>query len=218
MTCFITEKTPWERRPGGSTAGLSIEEVIDKMGDRGVDTTDLLLDGYRCAPDRVLGGPDGVGRGFVQVMAAMEAGRVGAAAMCVGIAQRCLDLTLDHVRHRRAFGVTLGEHQGVQFRLADMATKISAARLLVRQAAEAKDRGERADLPSGMAKLFATEAAREVADDAFRLHGANGYAKGFEIERLVRDVLSLTSAEGPSDIQRMIIGRALLRETPAPPH
>lgn len=210
MTCFMVEKAPWER--GGEGDSVAVSEVIDKMGDRGVETTDLVLDGYRCASDRVLGGAAGVGQGFRQVMTAMEAGRVGAAAMCVGIAQRCLDLTLDYVGSRQAFGVSLGEHQGVQFRLADMATKIAAARLLVRQAAEAKDSGERADLPSGMAKLFATEAAREVADDAFRLHGANGYAKDFEIERLVRDVLSLTSAEGPSDIQRMIIGRALLRE------
>lgn len=210
MTCFIVEKKPWQ--PVGTFEnGVGISEIIEKMGDRGVETTDLVLDGYTSSSDRILGGEAGLGKGFKQMIGAMESGRVGAASLCVGVAQRCLDVALDYARDRHTFGVPIGEHQGVQSQLADMATSIRAARLLTYSAADAKDRGERIDLEAGMAKLFASEAAQDVAEAAFRIHGANGYSKGLEIERLLRDVLSLVSAEGPSEIQRMVIARSLIK-------
>jgi alkylation response protein AidB-like acyl-CoA dehydrogenase len=213
MTCFITEKEPWALVNKGRFQGLSITEEIEKMGDRAVETTDLVYNDYHCCADRILGEEDnGLGRGFVQIMGAMEAGRIGASALCVGVAQRCLDVALRYAVDRRAFGKPIAEQQAIQFKLADMATKVQAARLLTLRAAETKDAGKRSDLEAGMAKLFATDAAIEVAEDAFRIHGANGYSKAFEIERLYRDALSLVSAEGPAEIQRMVIGRGLVQE------
>ncbi|SMH36378.1 (2S)-methylsuccinyl-CoA dehydrogenase [Mesorhizobium australicum] len=210
MTCFIVEKEPFAATNTGRFAGVTISEVIEKMGDRGVDTTDLVLEGYRCCPDRILGEEAGLGLGFTQMLSAMEVGRVGAASLCVGLAQRSFEVALDYARTRETFGKPIAEHQAIQFKLADMATKIEAARLLTRNAAAAKDAGRRSDLEAGMAKLFASEAAKEVAEDSFRIHGSNGYSKQFEIERLYRDTLCLLSAEGPSEIQRMVIGRQIV--------
>ncbi|MCB1475069.1 MAG: acyl-CoA dehydrogenase family protein [Rhodobiaceae bacterium] len=210
MTCFIIEKEPWAMTGNGRFAGVAIGENIDKMGDRGVETTDLVLDGYRCSGDRILGAEaEGLGKGFTQMIAAMETGRVGASALCVGVAQRCFEVAVDYARKRHTFGKPIAEHQAVQFKLAEMATSIRAARLLTQDAARMKDEGRRADLEAGMAKLFATETARKVAQDSFDIHGANGYAKDHEIERLLRDALSLVSAEGPAEIQKLIIGRAV---------
>jgi alkylation response protein AidB-like acyl-CoA dehydrogenase len=210
-TCFITEKQPWAWKNEDRWEGVEISEAIEKMGDLGVETTDLVYSGYRCAPSRVLGGEGGVGRGFVQMIAGMEAGRVGASSLCVGVAQRCLDVAMHYSLQRTAFGKPIAEHQAITFKLADMATKVEAARLMTRHAAQQKDRGERSDLQAGMAKLLATENAVEVAEDAFRIHGSAGYDKNSEVERLYRDALSLVSAEGPSEIQRLVIGRGLIR-------
>lgn len=207
ITCFITRKTPWER----DRDGLSIPLSIPKMGDLGVDTTDLVYDDHRVGADAILGGEEaGLGRGFAQLMGSLEAGRISASGLVVGVAQRCYEVALDYAQHREAFGRPISGHQAVQFQLADMATSIEAARLLTHSAAALKDAGGRADLQAGMAKLYATEMSVEVAHTAFRIHGANGYSKSFEIERLYRDTLSLTSAEGPVEVQRMIIARALL--------
>jgi alkylation response protein AidB-like acyl-CoA dehydrogenase len=211
MTCFLVEKEPWAMDNHGPWAGVSISEDIQKMGDRGVETTDLVLDGYRCSADRILGGVEGLGRGFAQMLDGMEAGRIGASSLCIGIAQRCMDVAMEYALRRETFGKPIAEHQAVQFKLADMATKIAAARLLTRDAAVGKMAGRRVDLQAGMAKLFASEAAKEVAEEAFRIHGSYGYSQEYEIERLFRDALSLLSAEGPSEIQRLVIGRSLVR-------
>src|SRR6201991_130807 len=211
MTCFITEKEPWAETNSGDFAGLVVPPKIKKMGYKGVESTELVYDGYRCPPERVLGGPEGVGEGFVQMMDALEVGRVNVAARGVGIAQRALELALRYSQERKTFGRQIAQHQAIQFKLADMATKVEAARLLTLKAARMKDAGERSDLEAGMAKLFASEAGKEVVEDAFRIHGGYGYSKEYEIERLYRDAPLLLIGEGTSEIQRMVIGRTLLR-------
>ncbi|MEX2253709.1 MAG: acyl-CoA dehydrogenase family protein, partial [Thermoleophilaceae bacterium] len=162
MTCFITEKEPGEAENSGDYAGLSIPPKIKKMGYKGVESTELVYDGYKCSPDRVLGGPEGVGQGFRQMMDALEVGRVNVAARGVGIAQRALELALRYSQERKAFGKPIAGHQAIQFKLAEMATKVEAARLITQKAAHLKDAGERSDLEAGMAKLFASETGKEV--------------------------------------------------------
>src|SRR6186713_1949979 len=211
MTCFITEKEPGASENSGDFAGLVVPPKIKKMGYKGVESTELVYDGYRCSPDRILGGEEaGLGNGFRQMMDALEVGRVNVAARGVGIAQRALELGLKYAQERRTFGKPIAEHQAIQFKLADMATKVEAARLLTLKAARMKDAGERSDLEAGMAKLFASEAGKEVVEDAFRIHGGYGYSKEYEIERLYRDAPLLLIGEGTSEIQRMVIGKKLL--------
>jgi alkylation response protein AidB-like acyl-CoA dehydrogenase len=211
MTCFITEKEPGASENSGEFAGLSIPPKIKKMGYKGVESTELVYDGYRCPPDRILGGEEtGLGQGFRQMMDALEVGRVNVAARGVGIAQRALELALRYSQERKAFGKPIAQHQAIQFKLADMATKVEAARLLTMKAARLKDAGERSDLEAGMAKLFASETGKEVVEEAFRIHGGYGYSKEYEIERLYRDAPLLLIGEGTSEIQRMVIGRKLL--------
>ena len=211
MTCFITEKEPWKEVNEGKFAGLTVPPKIKKMGYKGVESTELVYDGYKCAPDRVLGGPDGVGKGFSQMMDALEVGRVNVAARGVGIAQRALELALRYSQERKAFGKPISEHQAIQFKLADMATQIEAARLVTRKAARMKDAGERSDLEAGMAKLLASETGKECVEESFRIHGGYGYSKEYEIERLYRDAPLLLIGEGTSEIQRMVIGKKLLQ-------
>jgi alkylation response protein AidB-like acyl-CoA dehydrogenase len=211
MTCFITEKEPWKEVNEGDFAGLTIPPKIKKMGYKGVESTELVYDGYRCPPERVLGGPEGVGQGFVQMMDALEVGRVNVAARGVGIAQRALELALRYSQERKTFGKPIAQHQAIQFKLADMGTKIEAARLLTRKAARMKDAGERSDLEAGMAKLLASETGKECVEDCFRIHGGYGYSKEYEIERLYRDAPLLLIGEGTSEIQRMVIGKKLLQ-------
>jgi alkylation response protein AidB-like acyl-CoA dehydrogenase len=207
MTCFITEKEPG----AAQVDGLTIPPQIKKMGYKGVESTELVYDGFRCQPDRILGGEDGgLGKGFGQMMDALEVGRVNVAARGVGIAQRALELALRYSQERKAFGKPIAKHQAIQFKLADMATKIEAARLLTLKAARMKDAGQRSDLEAGMAKLFASETGKEVVEEAFRIHGGYGYSKEYEIERLYRDAPLLLIGEGTSEIQRMVIGKKLL--------
>src|ERR671911_534329 len=210
MTCFITEKEPWAEQNEGDFAGLEIPPKIKKMGYKGVESTELVYTGYRCPEDRILGGRDGVGKGFGQMMDALEVGRVNVAARGVGIAQRALELALKYSQERKTFGKPIAQHQAILFKLADMATKIEAARLVTRKAARMKDAGERSDLEAGMAKLLASETGVEVVEDAFRIHGGYGYSKEYEIERLYRDAPLLLIGEGTSEIQRMVIGKKLL--------
>src|ERR671911_140686 len=214
MTCFITEKEPGAAENSGDFAGLTIPPQIKKMGYKGVESTELVYDGYKCPEERVLGAPEGVGQGFVQMMDALEVGRVNVAARGVGIAQRALELALRYSQERKAFGRQIAKHQAIQFKLADMATKVEAARLLTLKAARMKDAGERSDLEAGMAKLFASETGKEVVEDAFRIHGGYGYSKEYEIERLYRDAPLLLIGEGTSEIQRMVIGKKLLERNP----
>ena len=208
MTCFITEKEPGNPE----NPGLTIPPKIKKMGYKGVESTELVYDGYRCPPDRILGGEEaGLGQGFRQMMDALEVGRVNVAARGVGIAQRALELALRYSQERKTFGRPIAGHQAIQFKLADMGTKVEAARLLTLKAARMKDAGQRSDLEAGMAKLFASETGKEVVEEAFRIHGGYGYSKEYEIERLYRDAPLLLIGEGTSEIQRMVIGKKLLQ-------
>ena len=208
MTCFVCEKEPGV----AEQPGLLVPPKIKKLGYKGVESTELVFDGFRCPADMVLGGEQaGLNKGFAQMMDALEVGRVNVAARGVGIAQRALELALRYSQQRRAFGRQIAEHQAIQFKLADMATKVEAARLLTLKAARMKDAGERSDLEAGMAKLFASETGKEVVEDAFRIHGGYGYSKEYEIERLYRDAPLLLIGEGTSEIQRMVIGKKLLQ-------
>src|SRR5688500_10320706 len=211
MTCFICEKEPGASENTGEFAGLTVPPKIKKMGYKGVESTELVFDGYKCPAGMILGGEDaGLNKGFGQMMDALEVGRVNVAARGVGIAQRALELALRYSQERKAFGKPIAQHQAIQFKLADMATKIEAARLVTLKAARMKDAGERSDLEAGMAKLFASETGKEVVEDSFRIHGGYGYSKEYEIERLYRDAPLLLIGEGTSEIQRMVIGKKLL--------
>jgi alkylation response protein AidB-like acyl-CoA dehydrogenase len=212
MTCFVCEKEPGASENSGDYAGLTVPPKIKKMGYKGVESTELVFDGYKCPADMVLGGEDeGLNRGFAQMMDALEVGRVNVAARGVGIAQRALELALRYSQERKTFGKPIAEHQAIQFKLADMATKIEAARLVTLKAARMKDAGERSDLEAGMAKLLASETGKECVEDCFRIHGGYGYSKEYEIERLYRDAPLLLIGEGTSEIQRMVIGKKLLQ-------
>ena len=158
--------------------GLTVPPQIKKLGYKGVESTELVFDGYRCPADMILGGEEaGLNKGFPQMMDALEVGRVNVAARGVGIAQRALELALRYSQERKAFGKPIAQHQAIQFKLADMATKVEAARLLTLKAARMKDAGERSDIEAGMAKLFASEAGKEVVEDSFRIHGGYGYRR-----------------------------------------
>jgi alkylation response protein AidB-like acyl-CoA dehydrogenase len=212
FTCFIAEKEPGAGENTGDFAGLTVPPQIKKLGYKGVESTELVFDGYRCPADNVLGGEQaGLNRGFSQMMDALEVGRVNVAARGVGIAQRALELGLRYSQERKTFGKPIAEHQAIQFKLADMATQVDAARLLTLRAARLKDAGERSDLEAGMAKLFASEAGRFCVEECLRIHGGYGYSKEYEIERLYRDAPLLLIGEGTSEIQRMVIGRKLLQ-------
>ena len=210
MTCFITEKEGGVHENTGEYAGLNVPPVIKKLGYKGVESTELVYDGYRCPAENILGGEEGLNRGFSQMMDALEVGRANVAARGVGIAQRALELALKYSQERKTFGKPIADHQAIQFKLADMATQVEAARLLTLRAARLKDAGERSDMEAGMAKLFASEAGRYVVEESFRIHGGYGYSKEYEIERLYRDAPLLLIGEGTSEIQRMVIGKKLL--------
>jgi alkylation response protein AidB-like acyl-CoA dehydrogenase len=212
MTCFIAEKEAGVSENSGAYAGLTVPPQLRKMGYKGVESTELVFDGYRCPAENILGGEDaGLNKGFPQMMDALEVGRVNVAARGVGIAQRALELALRYSQERKTFGKPIAEHQAIQFKLADMATQVDAARLMTLRAARLKDAGERSDLEAGMAKLFASEAGRFCVEESFRIHGGYGYSKEYEIERLYRDAPLLLIGEGTSEIQRMVIGKKLLQ-------
>jgi alkylation response protein AidB-like acyl-CoA dehydrogenase len=207
MTTFLIEKEPGF---GEVAPGLTIPGKISKMGYKGVDTTELLLDSYRLPAGQVLGGTPG--RGFYQMMDGIEVGRVNVAARGCGVARRAFELAIGYAQQRETFGKKIAEHQAVQFRLAEMATKVEAAHQMVVMAARRKDSGARADLAAGMAKYLASEYCKEVVEDSLRIHGGYGYSTEYEIERLYRDAPLLLIGEGTAEIQKMIIGRRLLEE------
>jgi alkylation response protein AidB-like acyl-CoA dehydrogenase len=212
MTCFVCEKEPGVGENTGPYKGFNVPPKLKKMGYKGVESTELVFDGYRTGADSILGGEEaGLGQGFIQMMDALELGRVNVAARGVGIAQRALELALKYSQERKTFGKPIAQHQAIQFKLADMATQVDAARLLTLRAARLKDAGERSDIEAGMAKLFASEAGRFCVEESFRIHGGYGYSKEYEIERLYRDAPLLLIGEGTSEIQRMVIGRKLLQ-------
>jgi alkylation response protein AidB-like acyl-CoA dehydrogenase len=209
MSTFLLEKAPGY---GETAPGLTIPGKIEKMGYKGVETTEMLLDGVRVPASAVLGGPSQVGRGFYQMMDGIEVGRVNVAARACGLALRAFELSIVYAQQRQTFGKPLAEHQAIAFKLAEMATKIEASHALMVNAARLKDAGQRNDVEAGMAKLLASEYCAEVVQDAFRIHGGYGYAKEYEIERLMREAPFLLIGEGTSEIQKTIISRGLFKE------
>jgi alkylation response protein AidB-like acyl-CoA dehydrogenase len=207
MTTFLVEKEPGF---GEVAPGLTIPGKIEKMGYKGVDSTEAVFDGLRVPATRLLGGEPG--KGFYQMMDGVEVGRVNVAARGCGVAQRAFELGIRYAQQRETFGKPIAQHQAVQFRLAEMATKVEAAHAMMVMAARKKDSGERNDIEAGMAKYLASEYCKEVVEDSFRIHGGYGYSKEYEIERLYREAPMLLIGEGTSDIQKMIIGRRLLEE------
>jgi alkylation response protein AidB-like acyl-CoA dehydrogenase len=207
MAAFLVEKEPGFGVPA---PGLLVPGKIEKMGYKGVDTTELVFDGYRTTDAQLLGGVPG--RGFYQMMDGVEVGRVNVAARACGVSMRAFELAIAYAQQRETFGKPIAQHQAVQFRLAEMATKVEAAHQMTVMAARLKDSGQRGDLEAGMAKYLASEYCRDVVEDSFRIHGGYGYSKEYEIERLYREAPMLLIGEGTADIQRMIIGRRLLEE------
>jgi alkylation response protein AidB-like acyl-CoA dehydrogenase len=207
MTTFLVDKEPGF---GEVAPGLTVPGKIEKMGYKGVDTTELVLDAYESSTAQILGCEPG--RGFYQMMDGVEVGRVNVAARACGVSMRAFELGIAYAQQRETFGKKIAEHQAVLFRLAEMATKVEASHQMMVKAARLKDSGERNDLEAGMAKYLASEYCAEVVQDAFRIHGGYGYSKEYEIERLYREAPMLLIGEGTADIQRMIIGRRLLEE------
>ncbi|MFC4030993.1 acyl-CoA dehydrogenase family protein [Streptomyces polygonati] len=209
MTTFLIEKDPGFG-PNTKVPGLTVPGKIEKMGYKGVDTTELVLEDVRVPADRVLGGRSGAG--FYQMMDGVEVGRVNVAARGCGVARRAFELGITYAQQRHTFGKPIAEHQAIQFKLAEMATKVEAAHLMMVSAARKKDSGLRNDLEAGMAKYLAAEFCKEVVEDSFRIHGGYGFSKEYEIERLYREAPMLLIGEGTAEIQKMIIGRRLLEE------
>ena len=208
MTAFIVEKEPGREQ----APGLDISKPLSKLGYKGVESVALSFDGFRTPASSVLGGAENAG--FYHFMGGIELGRVNIAARAVGIATRAFEEAIRYAQQRETFGKPIAQHQAVQLKLAQMATKIEAARLLTVQAAEKKGAGERADLEAGMAKLFATETAQEVALEAMRIHGGYGYSPEFVVERIYREAPLLIIGEGSNEIQQLLIARRLLERYP----
>jgi alkylation response protein AidB-like acyl-CoA dehydrogenase len=211
MTAFVLEKEPGAHE----LQGLTIGPPLRKLGYKGVESVELSFDGFRAPAHAVLGGEAGVGEGFKYFMGGIELGRCNVAARGVGIATRAFEEAIRYAQQRDAFGKPIAQHQAIQLKLAQMATKIEAARLLLMQAAEKKDAGERADLESGMAKWFATETAEEVALESMRIHGGAGYSQELVVERIYREAPLLLIGEGSNEILQLVIAKRLLEHYPA---
>jgi alkylation response protein AidB-like acyl-CoA dehydrogenase len=185
---------------------------LKKLGYRGVDTGEIFFDGVRAPAKNLVGGAEG--RGLQQILSGLALGRINVAARGVGVARAAMEASLSYAQIRKTFGQPIAQHQAIQIKLADMATKVEAARLLVGQAASVYDTGERCDLEAGMAKLFATEAAVENSLEALRIHGAYGYSTEHDVERYYRDAPLLAIGEGTNELQRIIIARQLVERYP----
>jgi alkylation response protein AidB-like acyl-CoA dehydrogenase len=207
LTAFLIEKPTGF---GEVKPGLLIPGKIDKLGYKGIDTTELIFDGYAASAEDILGGKPG--QGFYQMMDGIEVGRVNVSARAVGVALRAFELAARYAQQRHTFGKPIAEHQAIAFQLAEMATKVEAAHLMMVNAARLKDSGERNDVAAGMAKYLASEFCAEVTQQSFRIHGGYGYSKEYEIERLMRDAPFLLIGEGTSEIQKSIISKRLLAE------
>jgi alkylation response protein AidB-like acyl-CoA dehydrogenase len=193
--------------------GFTVGRRLQKLGYKAIDTAELIFDNYRLPADHLIGGVEG--RGFVQTTGGLELGRINVASRGVGIAEGALKLALDYAQIRKTFGKPICEHQAIQLKLGEMATRARAARLLTLDAAHAFDRGERCDMEAGMAKYFASEAALENAIEGMRIHGAYGYSKEYDIERLYRDAPLTCIGEGTNEMQRIIIAKQLIKRNPA---
>jgi alkylation response protein AidB-like acyl-CoA dehydrogenase len=211
LTAFLIEK---ESGFGQTRPGLTIPGKIAKMGYKGVETTELILDDCRVPASRVLG--ERPGQGFYQMMDGIEVGRVNVAARACGLAHRAFELAISYAQQRQTFGQPIARHQAIEFKLAEMGTKVVAAHQMMVLAARRKDEGRQSDLEAGMAKYLASEYGKEVVEDALRIHGGYGYSQEYEIERLYRDAPMLLIGEGTAEIQKMIIGRRLLERFAAP--
>ena len=198
ISAFIVEK---------GTPGMSPGKKEDKLGMRASDTSEVLFENCRIPADRIVGEE---GQGFVNTMQVLDAGRIGIAALSVGLAQGAYEAALSYARERKAFGKTIASFQAIQWKLADAATKIEAARLLTYRAAYLKEKGQRTTLESSMAKLYASEIAVKVADDCVQIHGGYGFVKDYPAEKYFRDVKLTTIGEGTSEILRVVIARQLL--------
>jgi butyryl-CoA dehydrogenase len=208
MTTLLIEKEPGFGKQGG----LTIPGKIEKMGYKGVETTEMVLEGHRVPASAALGGDAGRGKGFYQMMDGVEVGRVNVAARGCGIMRRAFELGIAYAQQRQTFGKPIADHQAIAFKLAEMATKVEAAHLMMVNAARLKDAGKRNDVEAGMAKLIASEYAYEVTTESFRIHGGYGYSKEYEIERLFREAPFLLIGEGTSEIQKTIISRGLMKD------
>jgi len=208
ITCFLVEK-----EPGESFEGITASKKIDKLGYRGLETVEMNYADHTVPDSNVLGGSEGIGHGLAYALSALELGRINIAARAVGVAQAALDDAISYAKERETFGKPIAHHQAIAFKLAEMATKVHAARLVTYEAARKYDSGERIDLDAGMAKLFASEAAFEVAMDAVRIHGGNGFTTEYRVERYLRDTPLMIIGEGTNEIQKMVIARKLLEET-----
>ena len=193
--------------------GFSVGRRLPKLGYKTIDTAELVFDNYRLPIDHLIGGVEG--RGFFQVAGGLELGRINVASRGVGIAEGALKLAAEYAQIRKTFGKPICEHQAIQLKLGEMATRARAARLLTLDAAEAFDRGERCDMEAGMAKYFASEAALENSIEGMRIHGAYGYSKEFDIERLYRDAPLTCIGEGTNEMQRIIISKQFIKRNPA---
>ena len=198
MSLLLIEKGP----------GFTVTRKLDKLGYRGIDTAELIFEDCRVPATNLIG--ESEGRGLQQILAGLELGRINIAARGVGVARACLEESLAYAQQRQSFGKPIGEHQSIQIKLADMATRVESARLLTESAARAFDTGDRCDLEAGMAKLAASEAAVSNSLDAMRIHGAYGYSKEFNIERYYRDAPLLAIGEGTNELQKIIIAKQLI--------
>jgi alkylation response protein AidB-like acyl-CoA dehydrogenase len=203
MSLLIAEKGP----------GFTITGKARKLGYRGIDTGEFVLENFRVPADRLIGGQEG--QGMQQILGGLELGRINVAARGVGVAEAALKEAVSYSQIRKTFGKPICEHQAIQLKLGEMATRARAARLLTLDAAQAFDRGERCDMEAGMAKFFSTEAALENAIEGMRIHGAYGYSKEFDIERLYRDAPLTCIGEGTNEMQRIIISKQYIKRNPA---
>ncbi|WP_179469707.1 acyl-CoA dehydrogenase family protein [Mycolicibacterium vinylchloridicum] len=207
LSTFLIEKPAGF---GEVKPGLTIPGKLEKLGYKGIDTTEMIFDGYVASEDDILG--NAPGQGFFQMMDGVEVGRVNVSARACGVGLRAFELAVRYAQQRHTFGKPISSHQAIAFQLAEMATKVEAAHLMMVNAARLKDSGERNDVAAGMAKYMASELCAEVTQQSFRIHGGYGYSKEYEIERLMRDAPFLLIGEGTSEIQKSIISRNLLSE------
>ena len=196
-----------EKEPGPTSGGITVSNNIGKLGYKGIETVEMTYDDHRVPADALLGD---AGRGLGYILGALEVGRINIAARACGVARAAFDAALSYAQERRTMGKAIAEHQAIQMKLADMATKLEAARLLTKNAAERKQSGQRADVEAGMAKLFASEAAFEIATESLRVHGGVGYTTELPVERYYRDAPLMIIGEGTNEIQRLVIARGLL--------
>ena len=202
ITAFIVEK-----EPGPRFEGIAVSKHMGKLGYRGVETVEMAYTDHRIPAANVVGE---LGRGLPQILGVLEVGRINIAARAVGVARAAFDAALAYSLQRETMGKVIGEHQAIQLKLADMATRLEAARLLTRNAAERRAQGLRCDVEAGMAKLFASETALELSTEAMRILGGVGYTTEFPVERFYRDAPLMIIGEGTNEIQRIVIARGLL--------